>query len=212
MKKTNNDSPGERLRYLRKELLGLTQLELADRMGVNRSGIANSEGGKQAVSRQTMDRLKELFNVNPVWLERGLGEPFLRSGNQSGIVDDQRGMLVAGGKMLGFFLTNKDAYKDGNVPGRYGYGQLAGTKVRLHAARDTLILESELFRMVEDDQLWFVAGEPNGWEFEILREYFDYGGDRTMEEWLEVLRLLRWIRTCLNQSESDADVDDVRTA
>lgn len=66
----------ERLKQLRKAL-GLTQQELADRIGIARGNIGSYEVGKSALSDAVVSLICREFNVNEDWLRTGNGEMFL---------------------------------------------------------------------------------------------------------------------------------------
>lgn len=68
---------GERIKYLRKTLLGLTQQEFASRINISRSNMGNIETNSvSATDRVILDICKE-FRVNEIWLRTGEGDPFL---------------------------------------------------------------------------------------------------------------------------------------
>lgn len=63
------------LRYIRKEL-GITQDELARRLGVGKSAVSMIETGKASLSERNKYLLVQEFNVNPDWLRTGKGDMF----------------------------------------------------------------------------------------------------------------------------------------
>lgn len=70
----------ERIRYLRKNELGLSQTVFGQKLGVNRDVINNIENDrlKRPDQKEPLYKLicKE-FHVNYDWLVNGIGEPFL---------------------------------------------------------------------------------------------------------------------------------------
>lgn len=66
---------GERIKELRK-LLGLTQQEFAEKVGIKRNSVATYETGKSNVGDPTAMLICNTFNVNEDWLRSGVGEPF----------------------------------------------------------------------------------------------------------------------------------------
>jgi len=60
----------ERLKELRK-ILGLTQQEMADKIGVKRNTIATYESGKVDPSSRTIADICEKFDVRKEWLRTG---------------------------------------------------------------------------------------------------------------------------------------------
>ncbi len=60
---TQDETISKRLQFLRKSK-GLSQKEVADYLGITRSGYANYEQGKRSVSFETALKLGELFDVS----------------------------------------------------------------------------------------------------------------------------------------------------
>jgi transcriptional regulator with XRE-family HTH domain len=65
----------ERLKFIRKSV-GLNQEEMAGRLGVNNSTLRNYETGRSNPVK-IVEKLTEIFNVNPTWFMTGSGLPFL---------------------------------------------------------------------------------------------------------------------------------------
>ncbi|WP_242999236.1 helix-turn-helix domain-containing protein [Enterocloster lavalensis] len=83
----------ERIRFLRKEKLGITQEALGEPLGLTRANIANIEAGRVAVTERVIISVCEKFNVNEDWLRTGTGEMFVqRTRNQ--IITDFLGDLI----------------------------------------------------------------------------------------------------------------------
>ena len=66
---------GERLKLIRKTL-GLTQEQLAQRLGVGKTALSMIETGKSRLSSRNRNILVQDLNVNPEWIESGKGEMF----------------------------------------------------------------------------------------------------------------------------------------
>ena len=66
---------GQRLKLIRKAL-GLTQEQLAQRLGVGKTALSMVETGKARLSNRNKNILVQEFNVSPEWLESGVGEMF----------------------------------------------------------------------------------------------------------------------------------------
>lgn len=58
---------GERIKNQRKRL-GLTQLQLAEKMGVTKSAVAMWETGASSPTSKRLEPLAEILNVTPEWL------------------------------------------------------------------------------------------------------------------------------------------------
>ncbi len=65
----------ERLKLIRKQL-GMTQDQLAQRLGIGKSALSMIETGKTGLSSRNRNILVQDLNVNPEWLESGRGEMF----------------------------------------------------------------------------------------------------------------------------------------
>lgn len=65
----------ERIAIVRKHF-GLSQNEMADRLGLSRNFISLMENGNRAPSDRTISDICREFGVDRVWLETGAGEPF----------------------------------------------------------------------------------------------------------------------------------------
>lgn len=65
----------KRIKQLRKEL-GLTQQELADKIGIKRTTIATYECGRNIPIDAVISLICREFNVNEAWLREGTGDMF----------------------------------------------------------------------------------------------------------------------------------------
>ena len=66
---------GGRVKLIRKAL-GITQEQLAQRLGVGKTALSMIETGKTRLSTRNRNILVQELNVNPNWLETGKGEMF----------------------------------------------------------------------------------------------------------------------------------------
>lgn len=66
----------ERVKFLRKNELKITQAEMAQALGIGRESISYIEHGKNNVSERVKRDICSHFNVRPEWLETGEGEIF----------------------------------------------------------------------------------------------------------------------------------------
>ncbi|MBE6212399.1 MAG: helix-turn-helix transcriptional regulator [Rikenellaceae bacterium] len=66
---------GGRVKLIRKAL-GITQEQLAQRLGVGKTALSMIETGKTRLSTRNRNILIQELNVNPNWLETGKGEIF----------------------------------------------------------------------------------------------------------------------------------------
>ncbi|MBO5485024.1 MAG: helix-turn-helix transcriptional regulator [Lachnospiraceae bacterium] len=62
---------GERIRYLRKDILHLTQQEFSNSIKISRSNLGNIETNAVSVTPRVLDYISEKYLVNPDWLLNG---------------------------------------------------------------------------------------------------------------------------------------------
>ena len=65
----------ERVKLIRKQL-GMTQEQLAQRLGIGKAALSMIETGKAGLSARNRNILVQELNVNPEWLESGKGNMF----------------------------------------------------------------------------------------------------------------------------------------
>lgn len=78
----------ERIKELRKDLLGLTMEKFGEHLGVKKNTVSQWESGINKVPDQMFKSICREFNVNEKWLRDGVGEPFI-------IPEDETADLVA---------------------------------------------------------------------------------------------------------------------
>ena len=75
----------ERLKILRKQLK-LTQKNFGEYMGIKTSTYSDIENGRRELTERNKTLLCSSLNINPVWLETGQGDMFLKGDND--IIND----------------------------------------------------------------------------------------------------------------------------
>ena len=86
----------ERLILLRKAL-GITQADMAEKIGVSRFAISNYEAGTRNITDRTARQICAAYNVDYIWLTTGQGEMFVNTDDAlGGIVDS----IMQGDNML----------------------------------------------------------------------------------------------------------------
>lgn len=65
----------KRIKYLRKKILDITQLEFGNRIGLTESMVSRLESGVAALTERNINLICKEFNVNIIWLKEGIGEP-----------------------------------------------------------------------------------------------------------------------------------------
>lgn len=66
----------ERVKYLRKEVLKLTQQDFSKVLNISRSNMGNIETGQISLTERIILDICEKYNVNETWLRTGEGEMF----------------------------------------------------------------------------------------------------------------------------------------
>ena len=69
-------SISERVKYLRKDLLKLTQSEFGEKLGIGKAAISRIESNLSQLTEQNMKLICKEFHVNYMWLKEGDGEVF----------------------------------------------------------------------------------------------------------------------------------------
>ena len=64
-----------RVKFIRKHL-GMTQEQLAQRLGIGKTALSMIETGRAGLSTRNKNILVQEFNVNPDWIDEGCGEMF----------------------------------------------------------------------------------------------------------------------------------------
>ena len=82
---------GERLKQIRQNL-GLTQKELAEKLGFKWYKIKDMESNKQKITYEIAKDLEKLFSINPDWLLTGEGEMY--KSNKVQVFDNENGIQV----------------------------------------------------------------------------------------------------------------------
>ena len=60
-----SETPGGNLRFYRR-LVGMTQQELAEKLGMSKHHISDMENNRRAISKKTAKELCKLFKVSPI--------------------------------------------------------------------------------------------------------------------------------------------------
>ena len=72
------DSIGERIKYLRKEILEKTQKDFGSQIGLKTNSVSDIESGKNNPTEQTIKAICREFNVSYLWLTEEI-EPMKES-------------------------------------------------------------------------------------------------------------------------------------
>ncbi|MCR4618705.1 MAG: helix-turn-helix domain-containing protein [Lachnospiraceae bacterium] len=70
------ETVGERLEYLREELLEISLAQLGEKIGITKAAVHQIEKGKVKLSDKNCKLICKAFNVNQNWLVLGDGDPF----------------------------------------------------------------------------------------------------------------------------------------
>ena len=77
----------ERVRYLRKEKLHMTQEAFGSPLGLTRANIANIEAGRISVTERVVLGLCDKYNVDENWLINGIGDVFMELSREEYIAE-----------------------------------------------------------------------------------------------------------------------------
>jgi len=80
---------GSRLKYLRQELLDMSQKEFGLKINVIDSTISKMEKGVSGIDLRILQKLQVLLDVNLNWFVSGVGDPFLINSPNNVINDEQ---------------------------------------------------------------------------------------------------------------------------
>lgn len=72
------NTPNERLKYLRKDILHLTQANMANSLSMDGSTFGKYEKGSIQLKDRVIINICREFNVNEEWLRNGTGEIFIK--------------------------------------------------------------------------------------------------------------------------------------
>lgn len=72
----------ERIRYLRKELLNISQANFADKIKLKQNTVSVIEKEGAGVTEQNIELICATFHVSRDWLVSGNGNPFLEDGQE----------------------------------------------------------------------------------------------------------------------------------
>lgn len=75
------NSINERLKFLRKEVLKLTQSEFGNKLGLGKAAISKMESETSTITEQNIKFICKEFNVSYAWLVDGVGDIFINSDN-----------------------------------------------------------------------------------------------------------------------------------
>ena len=68
----------ERIKYLRKEILNLTQQKFVQNLNISRSNLAGIETGDPAPTDRVIKDICRIHNANEEWITKGIGEPLVQ--------------------------------------------------------------------------------------------------------------------------------------
>ena len=93
MEKYNSLTIGERIKQCRLER-GMTQKDLAERMGISPICISQYETGKRVPKIETIDRIASAIGVDPAYLSKRGGENMLNVKNRPASEKEQEAIRI----------------------------------------------------------------------------------------------------------------------
>lgn len=85
---------GERIKYLRKEVLHFTLEQFGEHIGIKKSAMSQIENGKNNLTDQVFKSICREFNVNPDWLRDEQGPVLLERSRSQQIEEFIRDILT----------------------------------------------------------------------------------------------------------------------
>lgn len=79
--------PHERIRYLRKDVLHMTQEEFAKSIKISRSNLGNIETGAVSITERVLSDICDVHDANMDWLLKGVGSPIREKTRTEKITD-----------------------------------------------------------------------------------------------------------------------------
>lgn len=108
-----NESIHERIKYLRKNELKMTQIEFGKQLGSAGSTVVGWEKGDRTPPDATIKLICKEFNVNYSWLVNGTGEIFLETDDALlEALAEEYGLSEIHVRMIKEFLKLEDRDKD----------------------------------------------------------------------------------------------------
>lgn len=108
-----NESIHERIKYLRKNELKMTQIEFGKQLGSAGSTVVGWEKGDRTPPDATIKLICKEFNVNYSWLVNGTGEIFLETDDALlEALAEEYGLSEIHVRMIREFLKLEDRDKD----------------------------------------------------------------------------------------------------
>lgn len=105
----------DRLKYLRKEVLDLSQGEFGKKIGVGAQAIGEVEKGRNELTPRNFDAICRAWNVNPDWLRNGVGEIFLPKKTSVETIMTQYELDYDEAVLMSAFLELPQEYRAGVV-------------------------------------------------------------------------------------------------
>lgn len=90
-------TPNERIKYLRKQILGLTQEQFAADLHITRSSLSVIEIGKSQITLRNLSAVCDRYHVNEAWLMEGK-EPIFKDMSREETIADYIGTLLSSQK------------------------------------------------------------------------------------------------------------------
>ena len=100
----------ERVKYLRKNILKLTQQDFSEALKISRSNMGNIEIGRIALTDRVIDTICEKFNVNKEWIIDGIGEIFIQRTRSQIITDFAADLILEEDESFKKRLVSSDFY------------------------------------------------------------------------------------------------------
>lgn len=108
MEKGNSLTIGERIKQCRLER-GMTQKDLAERMGISPVCISQYETGKRVPKIETIDRIATALGVDPTYLSKRGGENMLNVKNRPASEKEQEAISILQNAL--YYMPRDDLFR-----------------------------------------------------------------------------------------------------
>ena len=81
----------QRIKYLRKDILHITQAEFATKIKVSRSNLTSIETARISVTDRVVNDICNTFSINEIWLRNGSGDMF--ADNKKNLIEKANELL-----------------------------------------------------------------------------------------------------------------------
>ncbi|QWK19738.1 MAG: XRE family transcriptional regulator [Hydrogenobacter thermophilus] len=166
-------SIGERLKTLI-GILGLTQREFAERVGVSKSLISEYVHGKRIPPKKTLALISKTFNVSMRWLAEGEGEMFLPKESVEELEFIAVPIITSVGAGGNIYTSDYELIQRSKLPhARVKAFRVDGDSMEPTIQKGELVIIDEEDKELRDGGIYLIAEPENGLRIRRLRRLND---------------------------------------